>query len=296
MDWDKLKLFKTIVEAKSFSQASPLLGVSQSALSRQMSALEQDLGVMLFHRHPRGILLTEQGELLYQTVLEVFDKVSSVCSHLTESKDVPTGELRVTSTVGLGSLWLTPLIPEFLDCYPNIFLTLILDDRELDLSMREADVAIRLRRPIQSYLVQRKLFTVHYHVYASPLYLERRGVPRTIGDLDHHDLLSFGTSPAYLSEINWIQTIGRHNGQGPRASLLRVNNVYGLKKAVEAGLGLASLPDYIARGDDRLVHVDLGIPPPYFDTYFTYPQEQKNSKKISVFRDFILEKSVKWDF
>src|SRR5690606_34160743 len=192
MDWDKLKVFHAAAEAGSFTHAGEQLGLSQSAVSRQVSALEQALNVSLFHRHARGLILTAQGELLYLTAPEGLMKLESARAKLTDSRERPNGDLKVTTTVGLGAHWLTPKIGEFIDLYPDIRISLITTDEELDLAMREADVAIRLRIPTQPDLIQRKLFSVHFHAYASPDYLKRFGTPRTHEELDHHRVLLLG--------------------------------------------------------------------------------------------------------
>src|SRR5579883_480449 len=155
MDWDKLRVFHAVAEAGSFTHAGESLNLSQSAVSRQISALEESLSVPLFHRHARGLILTEQGEALYHTAREVFAKLAMTEAMLSESKDRPKGPLKVTTTVSFGSAWLTPRIREFTDLYPEIQVSLIVDDSELDLSMREADVAIRMSPPRQPDLVQR---------------------------------------------------------------------------------------------------------------------------------------------
>ena len=147
MDWDKLKVFHAAAEAGSFTHAGERLGLSQSAVSRQVSALEGELSVSLFHRHARGLILTEQGELLFRTAHEVFMKLEAARTKLTDSRERPNGELKVSTTPGIGVHWLTPRLGEFLDLYPDIHITLLTTDEELDLAMREADVAIRLRQP-----------------------------------------------------------------------------------------------------------------------------------------------------
>ena len=199
MDWDKLKVFHAAAEAGSFTHAGEQLGLSQSAVSRQVSALEQELTVSLFHRHARGLILTEQGELLYRTAHDVFMKLEAARAKLTDSRERPNGDLRVTTTPGIGIHWLTPRLGEFIELYPDIRLTLLTTEEELDLAMREADVAIRLRQPTQPDLIQRKLFAVHFHVYASPEYLKRFGTPRTFDDLDNHRVLVLGGNVAALS-------------------------------------------------------------------------------------------------
>lgn len=295
MDWDKLRIFHAVAEAGSFTHAGHSLGLSQSAVSRQVSSLELDLKVSLFHRHARGLILTEQGETLRRTAHELFTKVAETRAQLMDSKEKPAGELKITTTVGLGTIWLTPRIALFSDMYPDINISILLHDRELDLSMREADIGIRLRRPSQPDLIQRRLFTVHYHIYASSDYLRDHGMPNSVEDLDNHKLLTYGTAPAYLTNINWLLSIGRPAGK-PRNSVLHINNVYGIRRAVEAGLGLASLPDYIVGNNTNLVRIDLTEETPQFDTYLVYPEELRQSKRIAVFRDFVVARAKEWDF
>ena len=295
MDWDKLRIFHSVADAGSFTHAGHDLGLSQSAVSRQISALEQDLRVPLFHRHARGLILTEQGEVLYRTAHDVFTRLASTRTRLADSKEKPTGELRITTTVGLGTVWLTPRIPEFIELYPQISVSLMLGDTELDLAMREADVAIRLRRPTQPDRIQRKLFTVHHHVYASPDYIRQHGMPETLAEISDHRLLSFGTAPGYLTSINWLETAGLQDGE-VREPILKINNVYGLRRAVETGLGIASLPDYIVGSDSNLIRIDLQADTPEYETYFVYPEELKQSKRVAVFRDFIVSKAKEWTF
>lgn len=295
MDWDKLRVFHAVADAGSFTHAGEDLGLSQSAVSRQVGALESDLKVQLFHRHARGLILTEQGELLYRTAHDVFTKLAATKTRLMDSKEKPSGELRITTTIGLGTSWLTPRISEFVELYPDINVQILLVDRELDLSMREADVAIRLRRPTQPDLIQRKLFTVHYHTYASPDYLKRYGTPREVSDLDDHKILTFGTPPTYLGTINWLETAGLSNGETRRPAL-QINNVSGLHRATVMGLGIAALPDYIVGPDSSLVQILPEIEIPSIETYFVYPEELRDSKRLAVFRDFIVSKAKQWSF
>ncbi len=296
MDWDKLRIFHSVAEAGSFTHAGSDLGLSQSAVSRQISSLETDLKVPLFHRHARGLILTEQGEMLYRTAHDVFTKLATAQTRLTDSKDKPSGELTITTTVGLGSNWLTPRIKEFIDLYPDIKVYLVIDDRELDLSMREADVALRLRQPIQPDLIQRKLFTVHNHIYASPDYLRNFGTPQTPEDLADHRILTFGPrTMSYLKEINWLETLGCPEGEH-HEPVLMVNSVYGLKRAAQNGLGIVALPDYIVADDSRLVRILPDVEAPEYDTYFVYPEELRSSKRVAVFRDFIVSKAKEWSF
>ena len=296
MDWDKLRIFHSAADAGSFTHAGEALGLSQSAVSRQVSALEHELATPLFHRHARGLILTEQGELLYRIAHDVFMKLETVRTRLSDSRSKPRGDLRVTTTVGLGSYWVAPRLAEFLDMYPDINLHLILRDEELDISMREADIAIRLRQPTQPDLIQRKLFTVHFHVYASPAYLKRAGTPHSIADLDDHHIITFGDpAPAYFRDIGWLTTIGRPETD-PRKPVLSINNILGIKRAVQQGIGIAALPDYLIEPNSGLVPLLPSEKLPEFDTYFAYPSELRQSARVTAFKDFIVAKARGWKF
>jgi DNA-binding transcriptional LysR family regulator len=296
MDWDKLKVFHAAAEAGSFTHAGEQLGLSQSAVSRQVSALEQELAVALFHRHARGLILTEQGELLYRTAHEVFMKLEAARAKLTDSRERPHGDLKVTTTVGIGVHWLTPRLGEFVDLYPDIRIQLITTDEELDLAMREADVAIRLRQPTQPDLIQRKLFSVRFHAYASPEYLKRFGTPHSIDDIDaHRVLLLGGTIPSYLQPTRWLVDVGR-NGKGPRAPHLTINNVLGILRASQRGLGIAMLPDYLVEENGGLVQLFSEADPITLDAFFVYPEELKTVARVQAFRDFLVSKAQRWSY
>mgnify|MGYP000235143778 CR=1 FL=1 len=290
LDWDKLRVFHAVAEAGSFTHAGDTLNLSQSAVSRQISGLEESLGVALFHRHARGLIPTEQGENLYRTVHEVFAKLAMTEAQITESKERPSGPLRITTAVAFGSIWLTPRMKAFQELCPDIQTSLILTDDELDLSMREADVAIRMGPPRQPDLVQRHLMSMHYHVYASPEYLHAHGIPQTPADLDKHKLIAFGDeSQAPVARLNWILEAGVPSGR-PRDPALEVNNIYGIFRAVQSGLGIAALPDYFGRESGDLVEILPELHGPTVEVYFVYPEELRNSQRIAAFRDFLVRK------
>ena len=290
MDWDKLRIFQAVADAGSFTHAGEGLKLSQSAISRQIGALEEQLGVMLFHRHARGLILTEQGELLYRTARDMAAKVNTAEALLRANQDKPAGRLKIHATVGFGSTWLTTQMHEFISMYPEIDVSLVLSDNELDLGMREADVAIRMMMPRQPGLVQRHLLTVRSHVYASHTYIQKYGKPATIADLEKHRLIIFGEDArAPVQDVNWLLREGNAD-QNPRTVVLRVNNTYGIFRAVESGLGIASLPDYLALQSTKLEIVLPDVNARTTDVYFTYPEELRHSKRIAVFRDFLLRK------
>jgi len=296
MDWDKLRIFHAAAQAGSFTHAGEALGLSQSAVSRQVSALEQDLEVPLFHRHARGLILTEQGDVLFRTVQDVMAKLDAARLRLTDSREKPHGELRITTTFGIGTNWLTPRLGQFLELYPDIKLQVLLSDDELDLAMRAADVALRLREPSQPDLIRRRLFTVHYHLYASPDYLKRHGQPQRIEDLDGHRLLSYAvTGAAFLDDLNALLYSGR-DSKNPREAVMSVNNITALQRAAEAGVGIAILPDYLNIPSKGLVQLLTNAMMPELECYLVYPEEMKNVARVQVFRDFLVANAQRWEF
>jgi DNA-binding transcriptional LysR family regulator len=295
MDWDPLRIFLAVAKAGSFTQAGKTVGLSQSAVSRQVAKLEKSLGISLFHRHPRGLVLTEQGEDLYHTVKDMSAKLAMAEAIINESRDRPEGPLKITTTVGFGSAWLTSRMNEFNTLFPDIAVTLLLTDSvELDLSMREADVAIRFARQSQPNLIQRKLMSIRYHVFASTEYLAEHGTPRQVKDLDHHQIIVYGDeTPAPITDINWLLEAGAGHGH-PQEPALRVNSIYGIYRAVLSGLGLAALPYYMSDDSPELVEVLPELRGPSFDVFFVYPEELRHSKRITSVRDFLVD-AVKKD-
>jgi len=296
MDWDKLKIFHTVAEASSFTKAATILNLSQSAISRQIQSLEQDLKVQLFERHARGLVLTDNGEYLFKSAHEIISKLRDVESTLSGQKDKLNGKLTVTTVVSFGTTWLTPRIKEFMDLHPEIEVELIFDDKELDLSTREADVAIRMRRPKQLNLIQKKFVDFNYHIYGSNKYLEKNGYPKTLKDLDKHKFITYGRgTPSPVYNPDWVLKVGAKEGK-KRKSTMKVNSVYGLLLAVQSGVGLAALPDYIAHNIPNLTKIlpdENGKPT---ETHFVYPASLKNNARLMAFRNFIFSKVNEWKF
>lgn len=287
LDWDKLRVFHAVAEAGSFTHAGETLNLSQSAVSRQIQALEEALAVPLFHRHARGLILTEQGETLYRAVREVFAKLAMTEALLTESRERPTGRLKVTTTTGFGSIWLAPRLHRFLSLHPDVTLTVLLDDSDLDLAMREADVAIRMHPPRQPDLIQRNLGSFNWRVCGAPDYLKRMGMPTRAEDLDAHRLIVYGDYRPPVESVNWLVDAGRRTGS-PRRAVLEMNSLPGILAAVRSGLGIGALPDYMGEELDGLVQVLPELKAPRIEAYFVYPEELRHSKRVAVFRDFLV--------
>jgi len=296
MDWDKLKIFHTVAEASSFTKAATILNLSQSAISRQIQSLEQDLKIQLFERHARGLVLTDNGKYLFQTAHEVISKLKDVEATLSDEKDKLKGKLTVTTVVSFGTTWLTPRIQEFMTLHPEIEVELIFDDKELDLSTRQADIGIWMRRPKQLNYIQKKLINLHYHIYGSNKYLEKNGFPKNISDLNKHKFITYGRgAPSPVFNPDWALKLGAKENQ-KRKPVMKVNSVYGLLLAVQSGVGLAALPDYITVNQPNLVKVLPEVEGPLTETHFVYPASLKNVARITAFRNFIFSKVSQWKF
>lgn len=291
MDWDKLRIFHAAAEAGSFTHAGEILRMSQSAVSRQVSALERELGVALFHRHARGLVLTEQGEMLYQTATEVMSKLQTAEMLLSDTTTKPTGDLRIATPIGLGTVWFTQRLREFMELYPDIRVELVLNDDQIDISMREADVAIWTREPEHVDLIRRPLFTMRVRAYASTQYVRKYGVPQSLEDLDRHRFVSYNGTPAmHLSAIRALETIGR-DGKEPRVAVFVANSIVALKYAIRAGIGIGLIPDYLTDEDPDLVTILSDVQFPKIQIIFVYPEELRTSKKVQVLRDFLVAKA-----
>jgi len=296
MDWDKLKIFHAVAESGSVTSATVNLNLSQSAISRQIQSLEISLKVKLFERHARGLTLTENGEYLFKTAHDVLSKLKDVESTLGDKKNKPSGKLIVTTFVSFGTTWLTPRIQEFMQLNPDIEIELVFDDKELDLSTRQADIGIWARRPKKLNYIQKKLIDINYHIYGSPKYLEKYGYPKIINDLNNHKFISFGKgTPSPVFNPDWALKLGMKDKK-KRKSCMKVNSVYGLLLAVQSGVGLAALPDYLTLKQPDIVKVLPNVEGPITEAHFVYPESLRNVARIQAFRNFLYSKISEWKF
>ncbi|MGB3723942.1 MAG: LysR family transcriptional regulator [Pacificimonas sp.] len=290
-DWDKLRLFHTVAEAGSFTEGARRLGMSQPALSRQISALEDSIGAKLFHRHARGLALTHEGEQLEEAAAETYDRVERTRQTIEQSIGRATGEIRLTTTISFGSTWVARAIADFMPLFPEMNVSLLLSDEDLDLARREADIAIRFAPPTQQGMVSKRLDAVRYRLCASPDYLEKNGRPETAADLSRHRIVAFGEpAPGPIRGVNWSLEVG--NTGPPRTPALTVNSIYGLAQAVENGAGIAALPSYLIRSSRDMETILPSEQGPVYRTYFVYPEELRGSIRMQVLRDFILKRMI----
>ena len=292
MNWDKLRTFHIVAEAGSFTHAGEVLELSQSAVSRQISSLEKSLDVQLFHRHARGLVLTEAGELLSNTAKEIFGKLAMIEARLTDSKSMPSGKLRITAPGFLGSTWLVPRFASLKEQYPDLQISLLMDDRILNLTMREADAAIRLYKPDQNDLMYKSLVKIRFHICGSKDYFKKHGIPNSVKDLKNHTLIGYPQNvPAPYEDPNWLfRKANIKVSNNPK--ILQTNSLYGIFEAVRGGVGLACLPDYLVHSCKEIDPCLDNITPPSVEMYFVYAEERKSSTRIKVLQDFLIE-SVK---
>ena len=289
MDWDKLRIFHAVADAGSLTHAGDTLHLSQSAVSRQIRALEESLNTTLFHRHARGLILTEQGELLFDATRAMNRRLDTAAARIRDSEEEVFGELRVTTTTGFGSLWLAPRLPKLYEKYPNLKIDLMLEERVLDLPMREADIAIRMKEPSQADLIRRKLMTVRMRLYASPEYIAETGKPEKFEDLSHHRLICQNISSFQVNAgARLVQELLTYD----IPSTLTVNNYFGVLQGVLANLGIGVLPDYVTQDFPNLVRILPEVESAEVPVFLAFPEELRQSKRIAAFRDFVTEEII----
>lgn len=289
MDWDKLRIFHAVADAGSLTHAGDQLHLSQSAVSRQIRALEESLNATLFHRHARGLILTEQGELLFDATRAMVKRLDAATARIRDSEEEVFGELRVTTTIGFGTLWLAPRLPKLFATYPDLNIDLMLEERVLDLPMREADVAIRMKEPSQADLIRKRLMMINMCLFATQKYLDERGTPERMEDLSQHRILcqnprsaQVGAGATLVSELMTYDI----------PSLLTVNNYYGVLQGVLNNLGIGVLPDYLGQDFDQIVRVLPEVQSSDVPVFLAYPEELRQSQRIKAFRDFVQEEIV----
>lgn len=289
MDWDKLRIFHAVASAGSLTHAGESLHLSQSAVSRQIRALEESLDTTLFHRHARGLILTEQGELLFEATNSMNKRLDAAAARIRDSEEEVFGVLRVTTTTGFGTLWLAPRLPKLYEKFPDLKIELMLEERVLDLPMREADVAIRMKEPAQADLIRRRLMNIRMQLYATPDYLAKSGTPTRLADLSDHRLISQNpNTPQVAAGVILLQTLMDQDIR----STLTVNNYFGVLQGVLNHLGIGVLPDYLWEDFPHLVRVLPEVASDAVPVFLAYPEELRQSKRVGAFRDFVMEEIV----
>ena len=288
LDRDKLNrmvIFARVVEAQSFSAAARQLGIGKSAVSMQITRLEQQLGVRLLNRTTRQLNLTEAGHQYYQSCALIAEEAARANEQVGKFKHELSGSLRITCPVGFGSRVLAPLLPRFMAQYPELELELNLEDRSVNLVEEAYDLAIRVAYLADSSLVAKPLVSVPLVICGSPAYFERHGIPQSIDVLQQHDWVLFSELPTRLQY--------EHAGQtyviNPKGRV-KVNNEDTRLKLVLAGMGISIIPAYEtweASQAGELQQVLEAYPMPIVPITALYHHRKFLPRKIPVFTDFL---------
>jgi DNA-binding transcriptional LysR family regulator len=285
-----MEAFVKVAETKSFSEAARRLRSSKSLVSRQISALEAELGVRLLQRTTRSLTLTEEGRSYHAEVTRILADIEVANAAVTQSKVAPRGRLRVSAPMSFGILHLAPILPRFLARFPEVELDLSLNDRYVDLIDEGFDLSIRVGRLAESSLVARRLAPFRMILCASPDYLSRHGTPKAPEELKQHQCLCYSTNsltPEWRLQkpdgSPWPLQIAGH---------LHANNGDVLRVAAIEGAGIAYLPSFIVGADLQaatLVSLMPDFVPQDAAIYAVYPNSRHLSPKVRAFIDFMLE-------
>ena len=286
-----LEAFVRVAETQSFSEGARRLGKSKSLISRQVAALEADLGVRLLQRTTRSITLTEAGRGFLERAVRILADVEEATLSVSRLQVAPRGCLRVNAPMSFGFLHLAQALPDFLARYPEIKVDMVMNDRLVDLIDEGFDVAVRIGRLTESSLIARRLAPIKIVVCASPDYLETHGRPLTPDRLADHRCLINGTIVP-SDEWRFVRADGAA-WSVPIDGPLRVNNGDALKAAALGGLGLTMLPTFIVGPDllaGRLVSVLEHFIPQDVAVHAVYPHSRLLSPKVRAFIDFLAER------
>ncbi|MCY1083222.1 LysR family transcriptional regulator [Archangium lansingense] len=283
MDLNLLGLFVAVAETGSFSEAARKLGLPKSSVSRGVVSLEASVGTQLLHRTTRHVSLSTAGAALYERAAPLLASLKEAVGSLPEREEAPSGELRLTAPHDMGATFLSEVIARFTARYPSVRVDCRLTNRNVDLVAEGFDLALRAAgtKLADSSLMVRRLGALDVQLFASPMYLARRGTPRTPEDLTEHDFVAF-RGLKYLSEL----------GISEKHARVLADDMLFIREAVKAGAGIAVLPTFLAQADvtsGQLVRVLPRYTQPSTTLVMLHPRAQHVPRKVSAFRDFLLE-------
>ena len=288
-DWNKFRTFYHVAKAGSFTKAAENLHICQPSLSRSIMALEVSLKMRLLKRSPKGVVPTEEGKVLLETVDAMLNAFLRYGEKVNNKNEEPQGLLKVAMLKNLPSLHLSWLIPKFLKAYPQMKLALVDSDREVGFSTYQFDAAIREFDENAQNMEQMYLTTSHIGLYASAEYLQLNGTPQKAEDLEEHRLIALG-NPDHLPScaVNGALEVGMTQGKQRMPSLC-LNSISEMKQAVKAGLGISALPEEYIAEDLSFIRVLPEIPARSIDLYYVYPTYHKETKRVTAYGEFLAD-------
>lgn len=282
LSWDDLRVVLAVHRRGSHGGAGRLLGVDPTTIGRRVSALESALGTRLFDRTPSGLVPTEAGLTLCARAAQVEEHVLAAERELGGADAKLEGSVRITAGDGIVQYVLLPALAELRREHPGISIELRADTRALDLSRREADVAVRLARPTEPSLVARRLGPMAMGLYASRGYLDRRGTPRALADLAKHDLIGFDDSLDGLPQVRWLRA-----GVGEPRWVVRATTTLAQVAACAEGHGIALLGAFVGPREPRLVPVMPTVRPPPRDAWLVVHEGVRKRARVAAVMNWI---------
>ena len=292
-DWDKIKLFYYVAKHGSFTAAAEILNTSQSSLSRSIQSLEYHLRVTLFQRLSRGLILSKQGEVLFQATEKVFSALSRAEMLMFEEGDDIEGSLKIAMTMSLAMGWVPPHISNFIHLYPKLNVTIIDNNGQLDFKARDVDVFIGPFIDHAPDLIQEPLVSFHMKLYASQEYLDQYGTPAKPEDLDQHQLIVFGYDAANpYADVNWPLRMGMPKG-ALREPYLCINTSSAMQKAAELHHGIVSLSaEHHRMNKSTLVEILPTVAKPVVPIYYTYAEQLQYSRRVQTLGAYLKKQLV----
>jgi len=284
-DWSLFEAFLAVAEGGSLSQAARRLGTSQPTLGRHIAALERDLGIELFQRHPKGFTLTDDGLAILPRARQMRDAVNGIALAAAGRDSDLAGTVRITASDMLSFFHLPAMIAEVRAQHPEIQIELVPSDQTSNLLLREADIAIRMYRPTQLDLVTRHVGDLPIRMFAARRYVEERGVPNSAEDLARHDLVGYDANEAIIAGM-------RDAGFPAQRGWFRVRCDDNLANwaLVRAGCGIGFGQRVVGLSDPDLVEIDIGLPIPPLEVWLTAHEAMRRTPRIRRVWDMLAER------
>jgi DNA-binding transcriptional LysR family regulator len=288
LDWNDLRHVLAVAREGSLAGAAGVLGVNQSTVFRRLNALEAAMGVRLFERLPGGWRPTGPGEQVIRAAERMEEQAIALDRELLGRDHRLEGRLRVTSSETLAYRVLTRQLARFRERHPGIRLELVIDNRMLSLSRREADVALRPTRPREGDLFGRKLADIAWSVYGAPALLARSGRPQAIADLTAHPLIGWDEGATQIKVVEWLATIAPDG-----AFVYRTSSLVNQLVAARAGIGLAVLPCYLGDVEPELVRLFEPVPELARELWIVTHADLRHTARVRAFLEMVGEGIVR---
>lgn len=282
IDWDGFRYFTAAAETGSLSAAAKLLGSNQSTVGRQIDVLESALGIKLFQRSVKGLMLTEEGVYILEQAQSMQSLVTKIQRTVQGDAEEVSGTVRVALPEGLCLEVLTPSLPEFYKAWPGINLIFNVSSNVANLTRGEADIAVRLFRPTETNLVAKYLGSMSMGLFASSAYIKNRGAPSTIQALKKHHVVTYGDQLSGLEENQWLLKYAGESGR-----VLSSDSTITRLRATLAGVGISIQPKVFGQSNNDLIPVLENVKLPSHEVWLAYHNDLRHLGRIRAVVEFI---------